>query len=302
LTSWAHNARFTLQGEKMKHLLSLTIAAFLALGLMVQDADAARLGGGRSIGTQRSSVAPSRSVQQTPPSQAAPTAPAAAPAAAPAPAGNRWLGPVAGLAAGLGLGYLFGQGGMGGLGGMMGSLLMMALLGFAVFFVIRLLTRPKTEGRLQFAGAGPVSAPPASLASGAAPAFGAQTQPNIPAGFDTEGFLRQAKLNFVKLQAVHDSGKLGELREFTTDAMFESIKQDLLQHGAVGQQTDVVTLDAELLEALTEGDTHWASVRFSGMIREDRNAQPESFQEIWNLAKPVSGGSGWVLAGIQQIQ
>ena len=143
-----------------------------------------------------------------------------------------------------------------------------------------------------------------ALASGmgAEPAFGGQPQPNIPAGFDTEGFLRQAKLNFVKLQAVHDSGKLGELREFTSDAMFASIKQDLLQHGGVGQQTDVVTLNAELLEALTEGDTHWASVRFSGMIRETPESQPEAFQEIWNLAKPVSGATGWVLAGIQQIQ
>jgi predicted lipid-binding transport protein (Tim44 family) len=279
----------------MKHLLSISIAAFLALGLMVQDAEAARLGGGRSMGTQRSSVSPNRSVQQTPPSQAAP--------AAPATAGNRWLGPIAGLAAGLGLGWLLGHGGM---GNMLSSLLMMALIGFAVVFVLRLLTRPKDAGKMQYAGAGnqPAAASPPSLAPGigAAPVLGAQPQPNIPAGFDTDGFLRQAKLNFVKLQAVHDSGKLGELREFTTDSMFESIKQDLLQHGAVGQQTDVVTLDADLLEALTEGDTHWASVRFSGMIRESANAQPESFQEIWNLAKPVSGTTGWVLAGIQQMQ
>jgi predicted lipid-binding transport protein (Tim44 family) len=292
----------------MKHLFSISIAAFLALGLMAQDADAIRLGGGRSIGAQRSSVAPSRSMQQTPPSQAAPAAPAATPnpAAAPQPAGNRWLGPAAGLAAGLGLGYLFGHGGLGGMGGMLSSLLMMALVGFAVVFVWRLLTRPKGAANMQFAGMGNESAAarPPSLAPaiGAAPVSDAQPQPNIPAGFDTDGFLRQAKLNFVKLQAVHDSGKLGELREFTTDSMFESIKQDLLQHGAVGQQTDVVTLDADLLEALTEGDTHWASVRFSGMIRESANAQPESFQEIWNLAKPVSGTSGWVLAGIQQIQ
>ena len=290
----------------MKQLISISIAAFLALGLIAQDADAARLGGGRSVGTQRSSVTPSKTTQQTPPSQAAAPAAAPAPAAAAKPAGNRWLGPIAGLAAGLGLGWLLGQGGMGGLGGMLGSVLMMALLGFAVFFVIRLLTQRKTEGNLQYAGAGnePVSALPPAQGSGtgAAPAFRAQPQPNIPAGFDTEGFVRQAKLNFIKLQAVHDSGKLGELREFTTDAMFESIKQDLLQHGAVGQQTDVVTLDAELLEALTEGETHWASVRFSGMIRESANAQPEAFQEIWNLAKPVSGATGWVLAGIQQIQ
>jgi predicted lipid-binding transport protein (Tim44 family) len=292
----------------MKHLSSIAIAAFLALGLAVQDAEAARLGGGRSLGAQRSSVAPSRNVQQAPPSQAAPVAPAAAPkpAAAPQPAGNRWLGPVAGLAAGLGLGYLFGHGGLGGIGGMLGSLLMMALIGFAVVFVWRLLTRPKGAGTMQYAGIGnePATASPPSLASeaGTASVAGAQPQSNIPAGFDTDGFLRQAKLNFVKLQAVHDSGKLGELREFTTDSMFDSIKQDLLQHGAVGQETDVVTLDADLLEALTEGDTHWASVRFSGLIRENADAQPESFQEIWNLAKPVSGSSGWVLAGIQQIQ
>ena len=287
----------------MKHLFSIAIAAVMTLGLMVQDAEAARLGGGRSVGAQRSSVAPTKSAQQTPPSQAPAAAPASA--AAPKPAGNRWLGPVAGLAAGLGLGYLLGQGGMGGLGGALGSMLMMALVGFAVFFVFRLLTQKKTEGNLQFAGAcnQPVSSVPPSLtpASGAT-GFGGQSRPNIPAGFDTEGFLRQAKLNFVKLQAVHDSGKLGELREFTTDAMFDSIKQDLLKHGAVGQQTDVVTLNAELLEAMTEGDTHWASVRFSGMIRETANGQPEAFEEIWNLAKPESGATGWVLAGIQQLQ
>lgn len=286
----------------MKQLLSTLIIALLMLVFTIDDAEARRLGGGRSLGAQRSSVAPNRSVQQIPPTQAAPAAPAG-PAAAPAPAGNRWLGPIAGLATGLGLGYLLGHGGF---GGMMGTLLMMALVGFAVVFVLRLFNRPKTEGNMQYAGVGsePGSAPPPSLASGigAEPAFGAQPQPNIPAGFDSEGFLRQAKLNFVKLQAVHGSGKLGELREFTTDAMFESIKQDLLQHGGVGQQTDVVTLNADLLEALTEGDTHWTSVRFSGMIREAPDAQPESFQEIWNLAKPVSGATGWVLAGIQQIQ
>lgn len=289
----------------MKQLLSISIAAFLALGLMLQDAEAARLGGGRSMGTQRSSVAPSRNVQQTPPSQAAPAAPSAAPSptAAPKPAGNRWLGPIAGLAAGLGLGWLIGQGGM---GGAIGSMLMLALAGIALLFVFRLLTRPKSEGNLQYAGAGdqPVPAPPPSPPAGlgAAPSFGANPQPNIPAGFDTAGFLRQAKLNFVKLQAVHDSGRLDELRDFASDTMFESIRQDVGQRGASGQQTDVVTLNADLLEAVTEGDTHWASVRFSGMIRERADGQPEAFEEVWNLAKPVSGATGWVLAGIQQVQ
>lgn len=286
----------------MKQLLSTLTVAFLTLAFTVADAEARRLGGARSLGVQRQSVAPSKSVQQTPPSQAASAAPAAGStaAAAPKPAGNRWLGPIAGIAAGLGLGWLIGQGGFGG------TLLMLAVIGLAVVFVMRLLARPKIEGNMQYAGVGgdPAAAAPAALAPGvvASPDFGTQLRPNVPAGFDTESFLRQAKLNFVKLQAAHDSGKLDELREFTSDEMFASIEQDLQQHGAGRQQTDVVTLNADLLEALTEGDTHWASVRFSGMIRENPEDQPESFQEIWNLAKPASGETGWVLAGIQQIQ
>ncbi len=287
----------------MRQLVSTLVVAVVTLAFAMDDAEARRLGGGRSLGVQRSSINPSRTTAQAAPAAKPNPAASPTPAAAPQPAGNRWLGPIAGLAAGLGLGYLLGHGGF---GGMLGTLLLMALVGFAVVFVLRLFNRPRTEGNMQYAGVGsePASAPPPSLASGigAEPAFGGQPQPNVPAGFDTEGFLRQAKLNFVKLQAVHDSGKLGELREFTTDAMFASIKQDLLQHGGVGQQSDVVTLDADLLEALTEGDTHWASVRFSGTIRETPDARPEAFEEVWNLAKPVSGASGWVLAGIQQLQ
>ena len=84
--------------------------------------------------------------------------------------------------------------------------------------------------------------------------------------------------------------------------MFQANTQDVQESGANGEPTDVVTLNADLLEVTTEGSSHWASVRFSGMIREQANGQAEPFQEIWNLAKPVSGATGWVLAGIQQMQ
>jgi len=289
----------------MKHLLSVWLIGFLTLAFAVEDAEARRLGGGKSLGTQRS-ITPSKSVQQTPPSQASgatAAAPAAAApaAAAPKPAGNRWLGPIAGLAAGLGLGWLIGQG---GLGGMMGTIVLMVLLAIAVMFAVRLFARSRPESAMQYVGAGEPAGAPLSppVGLGSAPLFGTQPQPNIPPGFDTEGFVRQAKLNFIRLQAAHDSGKLDDLREFTTDEMFESIRQDVQQRAAGTQHTDVVTLNAELLEALTERDTHWASVRFSGMIRENPDAQAEAFEEVWNLAKPVSGATGWVLAGIQQVQ
>jgi predicted lipid-binding transport protein (Tim44 family) len=60
-------------------------------------------------------------------------------------------------------------------------------------------------------------------------------------------------------------------------------------------------LNASLLEVVTEGGAHWASVRFFGNLRESPQAAPEAFEEVWNLRKPVDGSTGWLLAGIQQI-
>jgi predicted lipid-binding transport protein (Tim44 family) len=134
----------------------------------------------------------------------------------------------------------------------------------------------------------------------------AAAQPaSVPAGFDAAGFLRGAKMNFVKLQLANDAGNLEEIREFATPEMFDELSKDVSSRGAESQQTDVVTLNADLLEVVTEGagaeQRHWASVRFSGMMRETRGAEPVGFEEVWNLVKPADGSSGWLLAGIQQM-
>jgi len=110
-------------------------------------------------------------------------------------------------------------------------------------------------------------------------------------------FLRAAKLNYLKLQAANDAGRLEEIREFATDELFEALKADLGDRS----QTEVTGLEAELLELATEGNEHWASVRFSGQVREAPGAAPEAFAEVWNLVKPADGSSGWLLAGIQQM-
>ena len=128
-----------------------------------------------------------------------------------------------------------------------------------------------------------------------------QPSSRIPADFDSEGFLRVAKLNFVRLQAANDAKNLDDLREFVAPEIFAEIKLEMDERGNVPQQTDVVTLNASLLEVVTDGPRHIASVHFSGMIREDANAPASAFDEVWNLTKPVDGSSGWVVAGIQQL-
>ena len=277
----------------------------LGAALTIDSADAARLGGGRSFGAQRSApmqrlAQPAAPAQQSAgkPAQPAPVAPASA-------TGNRWLGPIAGLAAGLGLGLLLGQGGM---GGMIGSIMMMLLVAFAVMALVRLFSRRSAESvpPVQYAGLGneTVAAPPPSqiplAESDSQPDFRSQFKPQIPVGFDADGFLKQAKLNFVRLQEANDRGNVDALREITTEDMYASLKLDLLERAGQTQQTDVVSLTASLLEVVTEGNLHWASVCFSGSIRETPNTAPVAFEEVWHLQKPADGKSGWLLAGIQQ--
>jgi predicted lipid-binding transport protein (Tim44 family) len=100
-------------------------------------------------------------------------------------------------------------------------------------------------------------------------------RPNIPADFDVEGFLRQAKLNFVRLQAANDRGDMDDIREFTAPELFAEIRMQFQERGGKVQETDVMQLDAELLEVVTEDKRHIASVHFSGQLRED-GAAPAS--------------------------
>ncbi|WP_319242128.1 Tim44-like domain-containing protein [uncultured Propionivibrio sp.] len=285
----------------MKKLFAILFVAVAALSISIGDAEAARLGGGRSIGMQRQAVTP-RPVAPT--QQVAPAPASPAPTAAPAPAAQpkrSWLGPIAGLAAGLGLGALLSHF---GLGAGFANVLMMALLAMAAVFVFKLLFRRNEQPAsqpLQYAGVGNGGPAPAEEAPVAASSGSAAPAARIPEGFDVEGFLRVAKLNFVRLQAANDTKNIDDIREFVAPEIYAEIKLEMDERGNAPQQTDVVTLNAELLEVVTEGHQHVASVRFNGMIRESANAAAAPFDEIWNLSKAVDGSRGWVVAGIQQL-
>ena len=283
----------------MKRLFAAFFIALIATTLPIADAEAARIGGGKSVGMQRQAVSPRPSA---PTQQAAPAPSAPAPTAAPAAQPKRsWLGPIAGLAAGIGLAALASHFGF---GQELANVMMMALLAFAAVFILKMLFGRKQQPArepMQYAGMGNLGQP--SVAP--QPITGGSTVPaneRVPASFDSEGFLRIAKLNFVRLQAANDTKNLDDIREFVSPEMFAEIKLQMDERGTATQQTDVVTLNAELLEVVTEGQQYIASVHFSGMIREKSDAAASPFEEVWNLAKPVDGSRGWAVAGIQQIQ
>jgi predicted lipid-binding transport protein (Tim44 family) len=266
---------------------------FTGAAMVATDVEARRLGGARSMGAQRNVTAPPAQTPAKPAQQAAPAQQGASAAAAPAAAQRgglaRWFPMLGGLALGGMLGWLLASNG--------GSLLLLALLAVATVLVFRALARRSETQAVQYAG-GPretVTMPPAGHA------MPANARPGVPAGFNADAFLRGAKMNFARLQMANDAGNLEDLRDFTTPEMFDALAADVRERAGAAQQTDVMGLEAEMLEVATEGDRHWASVRFSGMVREHASQAAQPFQEIWNLTKPADGSTGWLLAGIQQV-
>jgi predicted lipid-binding transport protein (Tim44 family) len=285
----------------MKRILIALSTLFFTSVFVVDEAEARRLGGARSAGTQRQAL-PDKPATPPAAQQAAPAQPAGAAAAQKSM--SPWKGALLGLAAGLGLAWLLGDN--------LGSVMMAVLLGLAAVVVVSLIARafmkPRAQsapGGLQYAGLGneTVAAPPPSQAGSgvAVPSFQSQFTPKVPANFNADAFLREAKKSFLALQVANDRGDISNIRELVTDEMYAHLKQDLDERRGARQHTDVVTLDAALLELVTESGMHLASIRFSGLIREEEGQAPQQFEEIWNLQKPEAGGAGWMLAGIQQV-
>ena len=297
---------------------ALLATAFCALTLIAHDADA-KLGGGKSFGkqsstfSQRQATSPSRPTPAQEASKAAPT-PTTAPA--PQPAGNRWLGPLAGVAAGLGIGMLLSHFGLGGaFADGLGSMIVIGLLLFAGVFIWRMLRR-STASPAPLRSMEPAYATPAPQSmnsndgvsvlgtplGGSTPVAANTDAPwGVPADFDTAGFIRIAKVQFLRMQAAWDEKNLADIREFTTPEVFAEIRMQLDEEKGAVHKTEVINLEAALLGIETSSTEYLASVRFSGSMRENQ-AEAVPFEEVWNLGKPVDGRSGWLLAGIQQVQ
>ena len=335
----------------MMKLWSVVLVAMLAFAHA--DADARRMGGGKSMGkqssnvTQRESAGPSAAPGA--PAQNATNAAAAKPAtagaaSAAAAAKKPWGAMLGGLAAGLGLAWLANSL---GLGAGFANILMIALLALAAFAIFKMVMRSRsgaaTQGGAPFAFQGAGASTPAaaqvppqyspnnvgndasarpwersSMAFDASRAAQGGTGVTIgsglsgsqnwgvPADFDTQGFLAAAKRNFITLQAAWDSSDIATLRSMMTDSMLGEIRSQLSEReahrGAEPNHTDVVMIEAQLLGIEDLGDGYMASVEFSGMIREEPSAGPSPFREVWNMTKPKSGGSGWLVAGVQALQ
>lgn len=266
----------------MNKIIAFALTLLLGVTLLAEEASAKRFGGGKSFGKQREQI--TQPASPTAPSAGAPTSPAPA-------AGRSWAGPLAGLAAGGLLGALLFGHGFEGIKAM--DIVIIVLLAFAVMFVVRALRRPQP---MQYAGLPQQGYAPQPVAGGV---LGSGSR---PAWFEDEPFLRAAKGHFIRLQDAYDRGDLNDIREYTTPEIFAEISLQIQERGNAKNKTDVVQLDANIVDVVTEGDQVIASVRFSGLIREEEGAAAQPFGEIWHIQKSASDRSApWFVAGIQQV-
>lgn len=313
---------------KLTTLFTCAVALiFTTLLVLPESAEAKRFGGGRSFGKQYNTMPrqaqPPRQANQT--RQEQPTRQQAGAAGAQArPQGgmSRWLGPLAGLAAGGLLASMFFGEGFEGIS-VMDVILILVLVGGG-FLLFRMLRggrpTPATAGAGAVPGASPApaaaipdhqyrerarleEAPPAGgftpAGMGSTPPM-AQGNDEFPFWFDGPAFIEGSRQHFIRLQAAWDQADFAGIGEYTTSEMLAELKRErerLDRH----QVTEVIRLQSELVTIQRDGDKVVASVRFHGLIREEERGVAEEFSEIWHVIHPWDSPDGdWLISGIQQ--
>lgn len=288
----------------MQRFLSLAMALCLSLTLSVDAFAAKRFGGGKSFGS-----APAHQTQQrqTPQAAPAPNAAGAAAAARPASGASRWLGPLAGIAAGGLLASMFMGDGFEGF--QLFDFLMLGGIALLAFMAIRALARRKLQAQgatPAYAGMGnaqayqvPQPAPAASGAFGGAAPAAARTF-NAPAWFDEQRFVGIAREHFMNLQQHWDAAEMDKIAEFVTPQMLDFLRQERAGLGDGFQSTYVDNLQVQLDGVEQQGGKTIATLTFAGVAKSSRFDQGEAFSESWRMERLDGDNQPWLIAGIRQ--
>ena len=125
---------------------------------------------------------------------------------------------------------------------------------------------------------------------------------DIPDGFDEQEFLKGAKAAFLRLQDSWDKRDLEDIKQFTSPEVFAFIKAQAEEDPHPGK-TEILLVNARLLEVREEGEMTIASVYFDVLMREEAEQRtPQQVREVWHFSRRTNDPkSTWILEGIQQL-
>jgi predicted lipid-binding transport protein (Tim44 family) len=196
--------------------------------------------------------------------------------------------------------------GMGGFGHVLGGLLTFLIIGFGIWFVVRLLS-----GR-GFSAGGLGGAMPRSVGAAAAPATQFRGRDTTVDDRDLAVFQEI----HAAVQEAWGGADLGRLRQLMTPEMLSYFSEELTRNASQGVQnvvSDVRLLKGEITESWEEGDLQYATayMRWSsidqvvrlgsspGQVVSGDPKVPTEAEEVWTFVRG-SGGT-WLLSAIQQV-
>ncbi|BAU77344.1 Tim44 domain-containing protein [Metapseudomonas furukawaii] len=285
----------------MRRFLSIALALCVGLSLSLDVNAAKRLGGGKSFGN-----APTHQTRQAQPAQQAPNATAAAPAAGKAAAASgasRWLGPLAGIAAGGLLASMFMGDGFDGM--QIFDFLIIGLIAFLIFRFLAARKRAQQQGQPAVAGHAPFQRempqmPQQPSIFGGASAAATQPAFNAPSWFNEQRFLDAGREHFLALQQHWDAGEMDKIAEFFTPQMVNFLKEERASLGDAYQSTYIDNLQVQLDGIDELADKTVATLTFTGVSKTSRFDQGEAFSESWRMERANGEDQPWLVAGIRQ--
>lgn len=278
----------------MQRVLSIFMALCISLTFAL-DAHAKRFGGGKSFGS-----APSHQTRQAPqqtqaaPNQAGRQTPAAASGA------SRWLGPLAGLAAGGLLASMFMGDGFEGI-----QFMDILIFGLIAFLLFRFLAARRRQQQPAMAGHAPMQRempqqPATSIFGGSAAPAAAAPVINAPAWFNEQSFVAAAREHFLALQQHWDANEMDKIAEFVTPQLLGFLKQERAEIGDAYQSTYIDDLQIHLDGVDDNAEKTTATLTFSGVAKTSRFDQGEPFSESWRMERVQGENQPWLVAGIRQ--
>lgn len=278
----------------MQRVLSIFMALCISLTFAL-DAHAKRFGGGKSFGS-----APSHQTRQAPQqTQAAPSQAGKQAAAAPSGA-SRWLGPLAGLAAGGLLASMFMGDGFEGI-----QFMDILIFGLIAFLLFRFLAARRRQQQPAMAGHAPMQRempqqPATSIFGGSAAPVAAAPVINAPAWFNEQNFVAAAREHFLSLQQHWDANEMDKIAEFVTPQLLGFLKQERAEIGDAYQSTYIDDLQIQLDGVDDDAEKTTATLTFSGVAKTSRFDQGEPFSESWRMERVQGENQPWLVAGIRQ--
>lgn len=285
----------------MQRFLSIALALCLGLTLSLDASAGKRMGGGKSFGSApthqtRQADAPTSAAQPAAAGTAGTAATAAAGRAAPAASGaSRWLGPLAGIAAGGLLAAMFMGDGFEGI-----QFLDILLLGLIAFVIFKLFAaRRQAQGQPAMAGGMQRQMPQQAPIFGGA-STSAAAAINAPAWFDEQRFIEAGRTHFLALQQHWDAAEMDKIAEFVTPQMLSFLKEERASMGEGYQSTYIDDLSVQLDGIDELADKTVATLTFRGVAKTSRFDQGEPFSESWRMERVNGDNQPWLVAGIRQ--